>query len=126
MAVVALTQDSLYSALEESDTVIVDWWAEWCGPCKSFAPTFASASDKYPDVVFGKIDTEANAELATSAGIQSIPTIMAFRGGVLVFSQAGALPAEALDTLIQKVQAVDIDQLKAELEAEEAKQDADS
>lgn len=114
MAVMELNDSTLRSAIEENDTVIIDWWADWCGPCKAFAPTFAAASEKFPDIVFGKIDTEANRELSASAGIMSIPTLMVFRGGVLIFSQPGALPAAALDDLISQVNDVDIEQLKAD------------
>jgi thioredoxin 1 len=118
MAVVELNDATIRTTIEENDTVIIDWWAEWCGPCKAFAPTFAAAAEKHPDIVFGKIDTEANADLSASAGIMSIPTLMVFRGGVLIFSQPGALPASALDDLIGQVREVDIEKLKAEVEAQ--------
>ena len=120
MAVVELSDATIRSTIESNDTVIIDWWAEWCGPCKAFAPTFAAAAEKYPDIVFGKVDTEANADLSASAGIMSIPTLMVFRGGVLIFSQPGALPASALDSLIEQVQVIDIDTLKEEAAAKTA------
>jgi thioredoxin 1 len=125
MPVMELADATLRSAIEENDTVIIDWWADWCGPCKAFAPTFAAAAEKNPDIVFGKIDTEANQELAASAGIMSIPTLMIFRGGVLIFSQPGALPAAALDDLIRQVKEVDIEKLKADVAAEQEQAAAD-
>ena len=114
MAVVELSDATIRPTIESNDTVIIDWWAEWCGPCKSFAPTFAAASEKYPDIVFGKVDTEANADLSASAGIMSIPTLMVFKGGVLIFSQPGALPAAALDSLLSQVQEIDTDKIREE------------
>jgi thioredoxin 1 len=120
MAVVELNDATIRKTIEENDTVIIDWWAEWCGPCKSFAPTFAAAAEKHPDIVFGKVDTEANPDLSASAGIMSIPTLMVFRAGVLIFSQPGALPASSLDDLIKQVEAVDIEKLKEEVEAQQA------
>lgn len=120
MSVVELSDATIRSTIEENDTVIIDWWAEWCGPCKSFAPTFKAASEKYPDIVFGKIDTEANADLSASAGIMSIPTLMVFKGGVLIFSQPGALPASALDDLISQVNDIPIEKIKEEAAAQQA------
>jgi thioredoxin 1 len=120
MAVVELTDATIRKTIEENDTVIIDWWAEWCGPCKSFAPTFSAAAEKNPDIVFGKVDTEANADLSASAGIMSIPTLMVFRGGVLIFSQPGALPAASLDDLILQVREVDIEKLKDEAATQES------
>lgn len=92
-----------------NDIVLVDFWASWCGPCRAFAPTFAKASEEHPDVVFAKVDTEAQQELAAAAQIRSIPTLMAFKQGKLVFNQAGALPGPALEDLIQKVKEFDVD-----------------
>ena len=108
-ATVALTADTFSRAVETSDTVLVDFWASWCGPCRMFAPTFESPAAVYPDIVFGKVDTEAERELAGAAGIRSIPTLMAFREGVLLFSQAGALPPAALEDLISQIRALDMD-----------------
>ena len=105
--------------LNSSVPVLVDFWAEWCGPCKRFGPVFEAASEKYPDVVFGKIDTEAQQELAGAFGIQSIPTLMIFRQKILLFSQPGALPAAAVDELLGKVAALDMEEIHRKI-AEQA------
>jgi thioredoxin 1 len=120
MATVALTKDNFEETVTGNGIVLVDWWADWCGPCKSFAPTFESASEKHDDVVFGKIDTEDQPELSAEAGIQSIPTLMAFRDGILLYSQPGALPPAALEEIIGKVKELDMDAVRAEIEKEEA------
>ncbi|HRO29749.1 MULTISPECIES: thioredoxin [Micrococcaceae] len=112
MATVDLTVDSFGTTVAENDTVLVDFWAAWCGPCRQFAPVFDAASEQHPDVVFAKVDTEAEQQLAAMAGITSIPTLMAFRGGVLVFSQAGALPGSALDQLLDQVKGLDIAEVR--------------
>lgn len=104
-----VTADQFNDTITDNEIVLVDFWAEWCGPCKSFAPTFAASAEKHPDVVHAKVDTESEEELAAAAGIQSIPTLMAFKKGNLVFNQAGALPPEALEELVQKVKEFDID-----------------
>ena len=119
MATVALTKDTFEDTVTDNDIVLVDWWADWCGPCKQFAPTYDASSEKHDDVVFGKIDTEDQRELATAAGIQSIPTLMAFRDGILLFNQPGALPGEALEEVIRQVKALDMDELRAQIAKEE-------
>ena len=111
MGTVDLTETTFADAISANDIVLVDWWASWCGPCRMFAPIFEEAAAKHPDLVFAKVDTEANQALAGSAGIQSIPTLMVFREQVLVFSQPGALPAAALEDLITQVRALDMDEV---------------
>jgi len=116
MATVTLTTHSFAETVQGNDIVLVDWWAIWCGPCRMFAPVFDKASAANPDIVFGKVDTEAEPELAAGARITSIPTIMVFRAGVLVFAQPGALPAGALNDLISQVRALDMDDVRKRLE----------
>ncbi|MEX0847681.1 MAG: thioredoxin [Ilumatobacteraceae bacterium] len=103
-----LTTADFEQTVSDNDIVLVDFWAEWCGPCKMFGPIFDEASTKHPDVVFGKVDTEAEQQLAASANIRSIPMLMAFREGVLVFSQAGALPGHVLEDLITQIKGLDM------------------
>jgi thioredoxin 1 len=125
MATVDLTVDSFGTTVAENDTVLVDFWAAWCGPCRQFAPVFDTASEQHPDVVFAKVDTEAEQQLAAMAGITSIPTLMAFRGGVLVFSQAGALPGSALDQLLDQVKGLDIAEVRRLAEEQAGEQAAE-
>jgi thioredoxin len=122
MATVALTKDNFEETVTGNEIVLVDWWADWCGPCKMFAPTYEASSDKHADVVFGKIDTEDQPELSAEAGIQSIPTLMAFRDGILLYSQPGALPPAALEEIIGKVKELDMEAVRAEIEKEEAEE----
>jgi thioredoxin 1 len=120
MSTIALTKDSFEDTVTKPGITLVDWWASWCGPCRRFAPVFQAASEQYPDITFGKIDTEDQPELSAAARISSIPTLMAFRDGILVFSQPGALPAASLEQLIQAVQDLDMDDVRSRLARQQA------
>ena len=119
MSTVALTEETFEEVVTKEGITLVDWWASWCGPCRMFAPVFEAASETHADITFGKIDTEDQQGLAAAAQITSIPTLMAFRDGVLVFSQAGALPAASLEKLITAVRDLDMDQVRSEISAQQ-------
>ena len=119
MATVNLTDDTFADTIAKDGIVLVDWWAAWCGPCRSFAPVFEQASETHEDIVFAKVDTEAEQGLAGQAGITSIPTLMVFRDGILVFSQAGALPAPALEKVVTAVRDLDMDKVREQVAEQE-------
>ncbi|MEP6842494.1 MAG: thioredoxin [Pseudolysinimonas sp.] len=120
MATVELSDQTFESAVRDGGIVLVDFWADWCGPCKAFAPVYDSMSASNDDIVFAKVDTDANEALSAAMGIQAIPTLMAFRDGIGVFSQAGALPRPALEDLISQVRALDMDDVRAQVAAKNA------
>ena len=120
MATVNLTEKDFAATIEKEGIVFLDFWADWCGPCKAFAPVYEAASDKNPDIVWGKVNTEEQQALAGSFGITSIPTLMIFRDGIGVFAQPGMLPAAALDELVEKVKELDMNDVRKQVEAHEA------
>jgi thioredoxin 1 len=124
MATIELTTDNLESSIENSDILLIDFWAEWCGPCKMFGPIFEKASEQYPDIVFAKCNTELQQQVAASFGIRSIPTLAVFREKILVFLQPGALPEQALLEIIQKVKELDMDQVRKDIAEQEKKNSA--
>ncbi len=115
MTTLSLSAETFDQTVLKDGIVLVDFWAAWCGPCRMFAPIFESASEKYPDITFAKVDTEAEQQLSAAAGISSIPTLMAFRDGILLFNQAGAMPATSLDELITAIQKLDMEEVRSSL-----------
>lgn len=116
MATIALTKDNFNATIAENELLIIDFWASWCGPCRSFAPTFEAASENHSDVVFAKVNTEEQQELAQTCNIRSIPTLMIFREQILLYSQAGALPPAQLEDVLDKAKALDMDQIRADID----------
>ena len=122
MTTISLTKDNFDQTVEQNRMVVVDFWAVWCAPCRFFAPTFEQVSEQYPDVVFGKVNTEEQPELAGAFGIRSIPTLMILRDKVILYSEAGALPQTQLQALIEQAKALDMEQVHRELSEQEAKE----
>ncbi len=121
MATIELTSENLDASIENNDILIIDFWAEWCGPCKMFGPVFEKASEQYPDIVFAKCNTELQQQVAGSFGIRSIPTMAAFREKILLYMQPGALPEQGLIEIIEKVKALDMDQVRKDITEQEKK-----
>jgi thioredoxin len=124
VAIVELTRDNFRQTIDENDVVLVDFWAEWCGPCRMFAPIFEDVSGRNPDLVFGKVNTEMERELAQMFGIRSIPTLMIFREQIIIYSQPGALPASALEDLVKKARALDMKMVREQVAKQQARPDA--
>jgi len=126
MATVALGMNDFKAAVEKAGILLIDWWASWCGPCKAFAPVYEQVAEANPDIAFAKIDTDNEQQLASAFGIRSIPTLMIFRDGILLFAQPGALPQSALEELLQKVRGLDMEQVRREVAEQQEKAAAGS
>lgn len=122
MATINVTDDNFQQTVDSEDILLVDAWADWCGPCKQFAPTYEKVSEAHPEVTFAKLDTEANQQTAAALQIQAIPTLMAFREGILIFQQAGALPEAAFDDLVNQIKALDMDDVRRQLAEQNGQQ----
>lgn len=126
MATVELNEETLEKTIVENDIVIIDFWAPWCGPCKSFGPIYEEVSEKYPDIVFAKVNTEDEQAIGAHFQIRSIPTLMIFREQIVLFSEAGMLPASGLEQVIQQVKELDMEKVKADIEASQAEAESES
>lgn len=126
MAIVDVTQENFQQTVNDNNVVLVDFWAPWCGPCRAFAPVYEAAAAKFPDVVFAKVNTEEQQALASYFQIRSIPTLMIFREKIIIFAQPGALPASALEQIIDKAKSLDMDEVRREIAKEQNKQQADT
>lgn len=123
MATVTLTKDNFEDKVTSHEIVLIDFWAAWCGPCKTFAPIFEAASEKHPDILFGKVDTEAQPELAAYFGVSSIPTLIVFREKIMLLQNAGVIPEAAIDDVVEKVRQIDMDDVRKQLEEEEEEEE---
>ena len=122
MATLELNAENFQQTINENANVVIDFWAPWCAPCRGFAPTFEATSEKQPGIVFAKVNTEQQQEIAAAFNIRSIPTLMFFRDQIIIYSEAGALPASALDQMVEQIKSLNMDQVRAEIAAEEQQQ----